>query len=357
MIERNNFKPTASLGRIADRLEELVLLCDFERAADPAITRSIADLQARLPFPTTIVNLAEYKVNCPETRLNGCLNLERFGAIIVHDTLSANVADLNTIDAVLQVKVRDHGGGKLILHAGRCGGLASVLDYAVRNGFDRVITDAREEDAGSFAGSSSDLLIRRRLVDDLASLLDDEIRAALATRSRLSLPVAHYDNQRRHVLLITGHDLGLDPRVDWIREKAPAGLCIHQLAICGEGARERLVADSAGGGRLQALPRHPSSSGALNAVGRLCLDDTASAAAFQELALMERALTMSVLDFSTFFGLPPYTQRGKWHRWYLEYFISNALTLVKGAMGFGGSARSSRPISTPSCRHLCLRGY
>jgi glycosyltransferase involved in cell wall biosynthesis len=166
--------------------------------------------------------------------------------------------------------------------------------------------------------------------------VDGCIADALKAKGR-ERPVAFAtDAPALNVLLIAAHDPVIDPRLAWIEEGAPVGICVHQLGVLPPGRTEPRADVLRRGTLVLAQERRRWDPELGTTLLAQVAHSPAGMAGAQELLFIQRALELPEAAFCRLFGAPPEAERNAQFRWYLQYLLDTAASLVARATGMRG---------------------
>jgi hypothetical protein len=122
------------------RLEAVLLICFYDPAGISTVPETVAFMQSGSRFAVTVLNLFEHRADSGFLRLHEWLNLEAYGAVIIHNTVSYNVDNLRSLDRGLAHKLRDFRGVKVLMKQDENYRLREVARYVGDTRFDVVFT-------------------------------------------------------------------------------------------------------------------------------------------------------------------------------------------------------------------------
>jgi len=142
--------PTFRAGRFTRRPEEVLLLCFYDPTGISTVPELVSCMQECSEFPITVVNLFEHGRHGPKTDgyqfcLPPELNLARFDAVVVHNTVAYNVANLRRMDALLHMPLCDFSGVKILMRQDENFRFRELAEYVGETGFDLIFTCLPEE--------------------------------------------------------------------------------------------------------------------------------------------------------------------------------------------------------------------
>ncbi|MEJ8835231.1 glycosyltransferase [Ramlibacter sp. AN1133] len=132
--------PWPGFGRASARPEEVLLVCFYDPAGVSTVIETVAYLQSASRFSVSVLNLFEHRLDTGYLRLHPLLELERFDAVLIHNTVSYNPDNLRSLDASLAVKLRDFRGAKLLMKQDENYRFRELAQYVGDTGFDVVLT-------------------------------------------------------------------------------------------------------------------------------------------------------------------------------------------------------------------------
>ena len=122
------------------RPEEVLLVAYYERHGVPSIVESIDFLQAHSEFWVSVLNLAEHRADGGFLKFPRNLDLNSYDAVVIHNTVSYNVDNLRSLDAVTALKLRDFQGAKIAMKQDEHLRFKEFAQYAVEAGIDAVMS-------------------------------------------------------------------------------------------------------------------------------------------------------------------------------------------------------------------------
>lgn len=132
--------PKLGFGRISERPEEVLLLCFYDPIGISTVPETVAYLQMESRYSVSVLNLFEHRQSSNGLELAPGFNLNRFAAIIIHNTVSYNVDNLRSLDRLLTTRLEDFKGAKLLLKQDENFRFREVAEYIGEIGFDVVFT-------------------------------------------------------------------------------------------------------------------------------------------------------------------------------------------------------------------------
>jgi glycosyltransferase involved in cell wall biosynthesis len=132
--------PRQGAGRLARRPEEVLLICYYDPAGISTVPETVAFMQSASRFAVTVVNLFEHRADSGFLRLRPSVDLDAYGAVVVHNTVSYNVDNLRSLDQGLARTLRDYAGVKILMKQDENYRFREVARYIGETGFDLVFT-------------------------------------------------------------------------------------------------------------------------------------------------------------------------------------------------------------------------
>lgn len=133
--------PTQGISQPAQRLEQVLLLCFYDPAGVSTVPETVAFLQSASRFAVTVLNLFEHRAQADGyLQLHEWVDVEAFGAIVIHNTVSYNVENLRYLDARLSCKLRDFQGAKILLKQDENHRFLEIARWIGDTGIDTVFT-------------------------------------------------------------------------------------------------------------------------------------------------------------------------------------------------------------------------
>lgn len=122
------------------RPEELLLLCYYDPEGISTVPETVAFMQKFSRFSMTVLNLFEHGKNSGTLSLSPYINLRKFDALVIHNSLSYNVANLRTLDHLLEFKIRDFSGVKILMKQDENFRFKELAEYIGETQFDLIFT-------------------------------------------------------------------------------------------------------------------------------------------------------------------------------------------------------------------------
>lgn len=122
------------------RPEKILLLCWYDPRGVSTVIESILYIQQLSHFPITVLNLFEYKFKSEAVCLPPFLNLSFFDGIIIHNSISYSVENIDSLDRFLNCKLASYSGLKVLFKQDenfRCQEMAAHIG---KIGYDIVFT-------------------------------------------------------------------------------------------------------------------------------------------------------------------------------------------------------------------------
>jgi glycosyltransferase involved in cell wall biosynthesis len=138
--------PDCRHSRISARPEKVLLLCYYEPKGVSTVPENVAFFQDLSDFPVTVINLCEHRQSLDGLELPPTFNINRYSAIVIHNTVSYNIDNLRSIDRLLPVKLKDYDGVKILLKQDENYRFREIASYIGEIGFDVVFTCLPEEE-------------------------------------------------------------------------------------------------------------------------------------------------------------------------------------------------------------------
>lgn len=104
-----------SLTRLKNRQERILLLAYFQPRSVPSIVENIALLQKLSCFPVSVLNLADHRPDSGHLKIPPSIDLSSFDAVIIHNTVGYNPDNLRSLDQLLDVRLDQYEGVKIVL--------------------------------------------------------------------------------------------------------------------------------------------------------------------------------------------------------------------------------------------------
>jgi glycosyltransferase involved in cell wall biosynthesis len=132
--------PYQGAPRVGRRPEEVLLICFYDPAGISTVPETVAFMQSASRFAVTVLNLFEHRADAGFLKLHAWINLDAYGAVVVHNTTSYNVDNLRSLDQALARKLRDFRGVKILMKQDENYRFREVAQYVGDTGFDVVFT-------------------------------------------------------------------------------------------------------------------------------------------------------------------------------------------------------------------------
>jgi glycosyltransferase involved in cell wall biosynthesis len=315
--------PIQSQSLFAERTERALFLCHYDPHSVSTRTRdNIGYIQRSSRFPLMVLNLFEHRHRAEgPLALKPSVNLDEFSAILIHNTVSCDVANLQCLDGYTPRKLRDYHGVKVLIKQEENCNSQEFAKFIGDAGFDLVLTC-----------QSSDEFV----TNYLPSRFDDLLEEALKHKGLLCEPCLTADSDM-HVLVLAMHDPKQDPRLGWLAQGVRAGVKIHQLGITGSpGGRgdTDYQEQTASGSFIWAIPFQRWRVGTWESWYPLIDQSPAGIAALQELIFFENLLALSDDQYCSLFSAP--NDSGNLLRERLSVMLDFTATLVDHARNMRG---------------------
>lgn len=132
--------PSQVVSPPALRLEELLLLCYYDPEGISTVPETVAFMQEFSRFSMTVLNLFEHGKNGDALSLSSHINLRKFDALVIHNSLSYNVDNLRSLDRLLEFKIRDFSGVKVLMKQDENFKFKELAAYIGETQFDLIFT-------------------------------------------------------------------------------------------------------------------------------------------------------------------------------------------------------------------------
>lgn len=132
--------PELGLGRFSARPEEVLLLCYYDPLGISTVPETVACLQAKSQFSVSVLNLFEHRQSFDGLELSPSLRLDRFAAVIIHNTVSYNVDNLRSLDRMLPARLSQFDGVKVLMKQDENYRFREMARYIGDASFDVVFT-------------------------------------------------------------------------------------------------------------------------------------------------------------------------------------------------------------------------
>jgi glycosyltransferase involved in cell wall biosynthesis len=190
-----------------------------------------------------------------------------------------------------------------------------LVDETVRS---RIVEAAYEEV----------LLNKENWIETFVERVNERLEDLLEKKGRRVRPVVTSAQSAHNVVILQAHQYGLDPRRDrWIEEGAPSGVAVHQIGIA-RGAMAPFTRTSPAGNVIKALPIKPWQRGSCDQLFMQITGSPAGEAGLHELYFLDYAAGLDNAGLARLFGAPLDSERVKQFRWYINYLLSTASTLI-----------------------------
>lgn len=132
--------PWQGPGRLAPRIEEVLIVCFYDPNGISTVPETVAFMQSASQFQVTVLNLFEHKVDTGYLKLHPSIDLARYSALVIHNTVSYNVDNLTSLDSLLEKKLKDYQGVKVLMRQDENYRFAEVAQFVGKTGFDVILT-------------------------------------------------------------------------------------------------------------------------------------------------------------------------------------------------------------------------
>ncbi len=132
--------PETGFGRISVRPEEVLLLCYYDPKGVSTVPETVAYLQVKSQFSVSVLNLFEHRQSLDGLELSPELNLNKFAAVVIHNTVSYNVDNLRSLDRLLPTRLAQFNGVKILLKQDENYRFKEMARYIGEVGFDVIFT-------------------------------------------------------------------------------------------------------------------------------------------------------------------------------------------------------------------------
>ncbi|WP_422022679.1 glycosyltransferase [Pyruvatibacter mobilis] len=127
-----------AIYRTGKRSERVLFIAFYEKESVPSIAQNIEILQQLSSFPITVLNLAEHRANSGYLQIPRVVDLKEFDAVIIHNTVSYNIDNLNSLDCLLSTSLKDYSGAKIVLKQDEHYRFSEFLTFAEGAGIDCI---------------------------------------------------------------------------------------------------------------------------------------------------------------------------------------------------------------------------
>jgi glycosyltransferase involved in cell wall biosynthesis len=134
------FYPSQVVSPPSLRSEELLLLCHYDPNGISTVPETVAFMQKYSRFSVTVLNLFEHGKNSGTLCLSPHINLRKFDGIVIHNSLSYNVDNLRSLDSLLEFKIRDFTGVKVLMKQDENFKFKELASYIGDVRFDLIFT-------------------------------------------------------------------------------------------------------------------------------------------------------------------------------------------------------------------------
>ena len=130
---KNSFK-----GKFRDRA---LLVCWFSPFGVPSVCETIAYIQDKLNYPLTILNLYDQNYDPGNyLTISPSINLNDFKIFMIHNSVSYDINNLNSLDKYLDTKIADFRGLKILFRQDDHFKYLQFIEYIKRTKFDLIYT-------------------------------------------------------------------------------------------------------------------------------------------------------------------------------------------------------------------------
>ncbi len=124
----------------AHRLESLLLICFYDPNGISTVPETVSCIQKYSRFSVLVLNLFEHGKNGLALSLSPSINLRKFDGIVIHNSISYNVDNLWSLDALLNFKIRDFTGVKILMKQDENFKFKELAEYIGKTKFDLIFT-------------------------------------------------------------------------------------------------------------------------------------------------------------------------------------------------------------------------
>lgn len=132
--------PESGFGRTSARPEEVLLLCYYDPNGVSTVPETVAYLQVKSQFSVSVLNLFEHRQTLDGLELPPSLNLKRFAAVVIHNTVSYSIDNLRSLDRLMPIRFNQFDGVKVLLKQDENYRFKEVARYIGDICFDVVFT-------------------------------------------------------------------------------------------------------------------------------------------------------------------------------------------------------------------------
>ncbi|MBP9787892.1 MAG: glycosyltransferase [Acinetobacter sp.] len=124
----------------AHRLESLLLICFYDPNGISTVPETVSCIQKCSKFSVIVLNLFEHGKNGLTLSLSPSINLRNFDGICIHNSISYNVDNLRSLDVLLNFKIRDFMGVKILMKQDENFKFKELAEYIGETKFDLIFT-------------------------------------------------------------------------------------------------------------------------------------------------------------------------------------------------------------------------
>jgi len=221
--------PEIGFGHPSNRPEEILLLCFYDPLGVSTVPEAIAYFQVKSQFSVSVLNLFEHRQSLNGLELPPTLNLNKFTAVIIHNTVSYSIDNLRSLDRLLPTRLDQFDGVKVLLKQDENFRFKEIASYIGEIDFDVVFTCLPSEEVAKVY--PVELVGSTRFVRMLTGYITPSLRAITPSFDNRSIDIGYRGSiqplsfgrlafEKRKIgddveSLLAGKDLSLDISSRW----------------------------------------------------------------------------------------------------------------------------------------------
>ena len=132
--------PEPGFGRRSRRPEAILLLCYYDPQGISTVPENVAYFQIGSQFSVSVLNLFEHRQSTEGLELSPALNLQKFSAVVIHNSVSYDVENLRSLDRSLNLPLDQFEGVKVLMKQDENFRSEEMARYMGEKAFDVVFT-------------------------------------------------------------------------------------------------------------------------------------------------------------------------------------------------------------------------
>ena len=125
---------------ISGKRSRILPIAWFDPLGVPSIYETIYYFQKNLDFAVKVLNLFDNRYPNNYLSINPRIDLQEYDILIIHNTVSYNVKNLNSLDKFLKIKISDFEGVKVLFKQDDHNDYPEVINYIKKIKFDLIYT-------------------------------------------------------------------------------------------------------------------------------------------------------------------------------------------------------------------------